>query len=77
MDAKVEPNTWKLQDAKARLSELVRLARVGEPQKITVHGKEAVVVVDLDRFEVSPKTRREGAHDGRVYRAGAKARDAR
>jgi len=57
MDAKVEPNTWKLQDAKARLSEVVRLARVGEPQRITVHGREAVAVVDLDRFEVIPKTR--------------------
>jgi prevent-host-death family protein len=57
MDAKVSANTWKLQDAKARLSELVRLARVGDPQKITVHGKEAVVVVDSDRFEVRPKAR--------------------
>jgi prevent-host-death family protein len=48
-------NTWKLQDAKARFSELVRLARTGEPQQVTVHGEEAVVVVDPKRFEVRPK----------------------
>jgi prevent-host-death family protein len=48
-------NTWKLQDAKARFSEVVRKAREGEPQEVTVHGKRAVAVVDLDRFEVRPK----------------------
>ena len=49
-------NTWKLQDAKARFSEVVRRARTGEPQQVTVHGEEAVVVVDPKRFEVRPKT---------------------
>jgi antitoxin Phd len=48
-------NTWKLQDAKARFSELVRRARTGEPQHVTLHGKEAVVVVDPERYEVRPK----------------------
>ena len=48
-------NTWKLQDAKARFSEVVRRARAGEPQEVTVRGKKAVVVVDLERFEVRPK----------------------
>ncbi len=48
-------NVWKLQDAKARFSELVRNARAGAPQKVTVHGKEAVVVVNPERFEVRPK----------------------
>jgi len=51
----VTANTWKLQDAKARFSEVVRKAREGEPQEVTVHGKRAVAVVDLDRFEVLPK----------------------
>ena len=51
-------NIWKLQDAKARFSELVRKARTGVPQKVTVHGKEAVVVCDPERFEVRPKQRR-------------------
>ena len=53
MDAKT--NIWKLQDAKSRFSELVRRARTGEPQHVTVHGKEAVVVADPERFELRPK----------------------
>jgi prevent-host-death family protein len=48
-------DTWKLQDAKAQFSEVVRRARAGEPQEVTVHGKKAVAVVDLDRFEVRRK----------------------
>ena len=51
-------NTWKLQDAKARLSELVRKARTGAPQTVTVHGKDAVIISDSERFEVRPKPRR-------------------
>jgi antitoxin Phd len=50
-------NVWKLEDAKARFSELVRKARTGTPQTVTVHGKAAVVVVDSARFEVRPKPR--------------------
>ena len=37
--------TWKLEEAKARFSEVVRLARERGPQRITVHGREAVVVL--------------------------------
>jgi prevent-host-death family protein len=48
-------NVWKLQDAKARFSELVRRAQAGEPQRVTLHGKEAVIVADPKRFEVRPK----------------------
>ena len=48
-------NTWKLQDAKAQFSELVRRARAGEPQQVTVHGKQAVVIFDPTRFELSRK----------------------
>jgi prevent-host-death family protein len=51
-------NVWKLQDAKARFSELVRKARAGSPQKVTVHGKDAVVILDLERFEFRLKPRR-------------------
>ncbi len=53
-----EIDTWKLQDAKARFSELVRRARAGKPQRVTVHGKDAVVVVDAERYEIRPKSRR-------------------
>ncbi len=36
---------WALQDAKARLSELVRRAAEHEPQEITLRGEPAVVVI--------------------------------
>ena len=38
-------STWKLEDAKARFSELVRLAQGHGPQKVTVRGRDAVVVI--------------------------------
>ncbi|MGH7022604.1 MAG: type II toxin-antitoxin system prevent-host-death family antitoxin [Caulobacteraceae bacterium] len=42
---------WKLEDAKARFSELVRRARDEGPQAVTVRGRRAVVVVDAEDFE--------------------------
>lgn len=51
------PNIWQLQEAKARFSELVRKARAGEPQTVTVHGKDAVVISDAARFDVTPRPR--------------------
>lgn len=41
---------WQLQDAKNRLSELVRKAREEGPQTITVRGDDAVVVIAADQF---------------------------
>ena len=41
---------WPLHDAKARFSELVRAAEVQGPQYVTVHGREAVVVLSADEF---------------------------
>ncbi len=41
---------WRLQDAKARFSELVRLAHSDGPQHVTLHGRDAVVVMDSDEF---------------------------
>ncbi|MBV8765608.1 MAG: type II toxin-antitoxin system Phd/YefM family antitoxin [Hyphomicrobiales bacterium] len=41
---------WALQDAKARLSELVRRARTDGPQHVTVHGRDEVVVISADEF---------------------------
>ena len=37
--------TWKLEDAKARFSEVVRLAREQGPQRVTLRGQDAVVVL--------------------------------
>ena len=42
---------WRLQDAKARFSELVRLAHRDGPQHVTLHGRDAVVVVDAAEFQ--------------------------
>ena len=38
------PRYWRLQDAKARFSELVRRVRSEGPQHVTVHGRDEVVV---------------------------------
>ncbi len=43
--------TWPLGQAKARFSEVVRLARAGRPQRVTVHGEDAVVIVASTEFE--------------------------
>ena len=42
---------WKLGEAKAKFSEVVRLAAAGQPQRVTVHGKDVVVIVAVDEFE--------------------------
>ena len=42
--------TWQMQDAKARMSELVKSAQT-QPQDITVHGKSVAVVVSRSTFD--------------------------
>jgi antitoxin Phd len=37
--------SWKLEDAKARFSEVVRLAEGGVPQHVSVRGRAAVVIL--------------------------------
>ena len=44
-------NTWKLEDAKNRFSEVVRLALANQPQRVTRNGREAVVVLSADEYE--------------------------
>lgn len=44
------PGSWRLQDAKARFSELVRRVRSEGPQHVTVHGRDEVVVVSAEEF---------------------------
>ena len=44
-------NRWRLQDAKAHLSEVVRQAQQRGPQRVTLHGRDAVVVVRADEFD--------------------------
>ncbi len=42
---------WKLEDAKARFSEVVRHAREDGPQRVTVRGHDAVVIMSVEEFE--------------------------
>jgi prevent-host-death family protein len=43
-------HTWQIQEAKARMSELVRSAQT-EPQEITAHGKPVAVLVSRETFD--------------------------
>ena len=42
---------WKLEDAKARLSEVVRRAETAGPQLVTVRGREAAVILAPEEYK--------------------------
>lgn len=42
---------WTLAEAKARLSDIVRLAAGGRPQRVAVDGREAIVIVAKTEFD--------------------------
>lgn len=44
-------NEWQMQEAKARLSEVVKCAESDGPQYISVHGKSVAVVVSQSQFD--------------------------
>lgn len=44
-------STWKLQDAKARFSQIVEDALNMGPQFVTRRGKKAVVIISTDEYE--------------------------
>ncbi len=44
-------HSWKLQEAKARFSEVVKICKNDGPQMITVHGKEEAVIISKEDFE--------------------------
>jgi prevent-host-death family protein len=44
-------NRWQLQDARARLGEVLRQACERGPQRITMDGRDAVVVVCAEEFD--------------------------
>jgi antitoxin Phd len=46
-----ERQPWQLQSAKARFSEVFRLAWTEGPQRITRQGKEAVVMISDQEYE--------------------------
>jgi len=43
-------DSWKLEDAKAKFSEVVRLAATDGPQLVTVRGKEAAVILAPETY---------------------------
>jgi len=51
-------NSWQLQDAKNKFSNLVDKAQNKGPQVVTKHGKKAVVVLSIEEYEklIKPKT---------------------
>lgn len=52
--------TWQMQDAKARMSELVKSAQ-NQPQDITVHGKSVAVVVSRGTFDRMSQAQAQGS----------------
>lgn len=56
-------HAWKLTDAKAHFSELVRQA-FKEPQRVTVDGEDAVMVVSTETFsELLPAAQQPSLHE--------------
>ena len=41
---------WQVQEAKQRFSEVLRAAEAGEPQFVTRHGEEVVVMITVAEF---------------------------
>ena len=59
LDAVKTYRGWKLEDAKARFSEVVRRAQSEGPQRVTVRGRDAVVVISVAELEqLLPEKRR-------------------
>jgi antitoxin Phd len=48
--ANASRHDWQLQTAKAKFSEVFRLARTEGPQRITRQGKEAVVMISDEQY---------------------------
>jgi len=50
-DLQPASSDWQVQTAKARFSEVFRLARTTGPQRITRQGKEGVVMISEEQYE--------------------------
>ncbi len=61
----VVPKDWQLQEAKSRFSEVFRLARECGPQRVTKHGRTAVVVLPAEEYERLSKAK---THQGSLVR---------
>ena len=65
------PKVWPLQEAKARFSELVRLAQTDGPQTVTVRGKPMVVITRAEEESIAPSSLT-GADMIRAFQSGSK-----
>lgn len=54
----MQRNTWQLQEAKSKFSQLVESAMKNEPQFVTRHGSNAVVILSFEDYKkiTRPKT---------------------
>ncbi len=54
----MKKNIWQLQDAKSKFSQLVENAIRHEPQIVTKHGNNAVVILSFDDYQkiIKPPT---------------------
>jgi prevent-host-death family protein len=60
--AKPAGSAWQVQTAKARFSELFRLARTRGPQRITRLGREGVVMIAEEEYEqLAARSRQAGS----------------
>jgi prevent-host-death family protein len=50
--------SYPLHEARSKLSTLIERALKGEPQRVTRHGKEAVVIVAEEAWNARPKSAR-------------------
>lgn len=46
----IMPTQWQLQEAKNKLSHLIKMAVAGEAQIVTVHGKPTAVVISAEAY---------------------------
>lgn len=51
----MKDNRWQLQDAKSKFSQLVEKAMHHEPQFVTKHGNNAVVILSFDDYKKMTK----------------------
>ena len=63
---------WSLQDAKAKFSEVVRLAQTEGPQLVTVHGREAVTISRTNQQDLAKLPNTTGADLWRALSSGPK-----
>jgi len=55
----MKDNTWQLQDAKSKFSQLVEKAMSSSPQFVTKHGNNAVVILSFEDYKKITKPKKD------------------